>query len=286
VPTIESLFSQLQKPALWQRTPAPFWDDEHISKGMLEAHLNPDWDAASRKHETIDRSVKWLVEIIPPGGKILDLGCGPGLYTKRLSEMGYDTTGMDFSKRSIAHAKSQDAKTKYILENYLELDAAGEFDAVILIYCDYAALTPDERRLLLPKISRALKPGGLFVLDVFSEKIHEGKNESKSWTFHPNGGFWNAGPHLCLEAVYLYENNTVKASHYVVATREKVTEHIIWDTAYTVQKMANEVSPFGFQIKGVFDDACGSAHTPATETLCFILETINTVHFPRLTRAP
>ena len=31
---------------------------------MLEAHLNPEWDAASRKHSTIDRSVKWLSGII------------------------------------------------------------------------------------------------------------------------------------------------------------------------------------------------------------------------------
>ena len=101
------LFQSLQKPSLWQRSAEPFWDDEHISKGMLEAHLNPDWDAASRKHSFIDLSVKWISNIIPAGGKILDLGCGPGLYTKRLSDMGYDVTGMDYSRRSIAYAKGQ-----------------------------------------------------------------------------------------------------------------------------------------------------------------------------------
>jgi 2-polyprenyl-3-methyl-5-hydroxy-6-metoxy-1,4-benzoquinol methylase len=107
---INTLFHLLQKPALWQRSDEPFWDDEHISKGMLEAHLNPDWDAASRKHSYIDSSVKWLSSLIPANGKILDLGCGPGLYAKRFSDMGYTVTGMDFSKRSIAYAKSWDAK--------------------------------------------------------------------------------------------------------------------------------------------------------------------------------
>ena len=43
---IEPLFHLLKKPMLWQRSTEPFWDDEHISKGMLEAHLNPDLDAA------------------------------------------------------------------------------------------------------------------------------------------------------------------------------------------------------------------------------------------------
>ena len=55
---IDQLFRLLQKPVLWQRSAEPFWDDEHISKGMLEAHLNPDWEAASRKHSFIDRIQK------------------------------------------------------------------------------------------------------------------------------------------------------------------------------------------------------------------------------------
>jgi hypothetical protein len=62
---VNKLFSRLQKPALWQRSYELIWDDEHISKGMLEAHLNPNWDAASRKHSYIDRSAKWLESIIP-----------------------------------------------------------------------------------------------------------------------------------------------------------------------------------------------------------------------------
>jgi hypothetical protein len=57
---MSKLFSLLQKPALWQRSSEPFWDDEHISKGMLKAYLNPGWDEASRKHHYIDRSVEWL----------------------------------------------------------------------------------------------------------------------------------------------------------------------------------------------------------------------------------
>jgi hypothetical protein len=38
-----------------------FWDDPHISEKMLAAHLDPSSDLASRRPETIERSVKWLV---------------------------------------------------------------------------------------------------------------------------------------------------------------------------------------------------------------------------------
>jgi SAM-dependent methyltransferase len=270
---IDKLFHLLQKPALWQRSAKPFWDDEHISKGMLEAHLNPDWDAASRKHSFIDASVKWLSGVIPAHGKILDIGCGPGLYTKRLSDMGYSVTGMDFSKRSIEYAKSQDSITEYIYKNYLELDYTGVFDAILLIYGDFAALTPDERRTLIPKVNKALKPGSLFVLDVFTEKqFAKSKSNKTSWKLCNNGGFWSAEPHICLEATYLYDNNTVAVDQYIVITSGGMKEYLNWDTAYTIQRLTDEVSPFGFILKSVFDDVSGSPYTGKSEELCFVLE--------------
>lgn len=269
---MNKLFSLLQKPALWQRSSEPFWDDEHISKGMLEAHLNPDWDAASRKHSYIDRSVQWLSGVIPAKGKILDLGCGPGLYAKRLSDMGYDVTGMDFSKRSIAYAKSQDTKSEYIYKNYLELDYADTFDAVLLIYCDYAALTPEERQTLLPRVHKSLKQGGLFFFDVFTEKHFEGKANKTSWSLYEDDGFWSAEPHICLEATYLYENNTVAVDQYIVVSKNEIKEYLIWDTAYTVQKLTDEVSPHGFKVQEVFTDVCGISYTDEADTLCFMLK--------------
>lgn len=59
---ISQLIGLQQKPDPFTSGEALFWDDPHISAHLLEAHLNPDIDAASRNLETIDRSVKWLVE--------------------------------------------------------------------------------------------------------------------------------------------------------------------------------------------------------------------------------
>ena len=267
---IDKLFNLLQKPLLWQRSEEPFWDDEHISKGMLKAHLNPNWDAASRKHSFIDRSAIWLSSVIPKGSKILDIGCGPGLYTKRLSDMDYAVTGMDYSKRSITYAKSQDSKTDYIYQNYLELDYTGVFDAVILIYCDYGALTADERKMLVPKVYKALKPGGLFIFDVFTEKYFSRKSKKASWELYENGGFWNAEPYIYLEATHFYENGTVTGEQIIIVTTNGVKRYLLWDTAYTVERLIGEIAPFN--VKGAFDDVCGSQHYDGSETLCFVLE--------------
>ncbi len=270
---MKSLFALLQKPALWQRSSAPFWDDEHISKSMLACHLDPNSDAASRKQETIDASVGWLSTMIPAGGRVLDLGCGPGLYTKRLSEMGYLVTGMDFSRSSIEYAKSQDQKTCYLLNNYLDFTFADTFDAVTLIYGDYAALTPAERKILLGNVYRALKPGGLFIFDVFTDvQFKRCKADRTCWKLEENGGFWSAKPHILLEASYLYEHGTVSVDQCVVITDDEMTEYLIWDTAFTMQRLADEVLPAGYQLKSAYDDICGKPYTGEAETLCFVLE--------------
>ena len=112
--TVESLADVLSLLADWQARPAPFapgeehfWDDPHISAQMLAAHLDPDTDAASRRPETIEHTVDWIVATLElaPGMRVLDLGCGPGLYATRLARYGLRVTGVDCSRRSIGYAQ-------------------------------------------------------------------------------------------------------------------------------------------------------------------------------------
>jgi len=189
-----------------------------------------------------------------------------------LSDAGYDVTGMDLSKRSITYAKEHDTKTKYIHWDYLEMDYAEAFDVITLIYCDYAALIPNERKTLLSKIHRALKHNGLFIFDVFTEKTFKCRSEHTSWSYHENGSFWNDKPHLCLKAEYYYENHTVKVDKTIVVTESGIFEYLIWDTVFTKDTLLKEVTPFGFQMHSIYDDVCGSPYTGESDTLCFVLK--------------
>lgn len=69
-------------------TAKDLWTDEHVSKKMLAYHLNESVDAASRNHAFIDRSCAWIIHKfgLGDGSKVIDFGCGPGLYTSRLAE--------------------------------------------------------------------------------------------------------------------------------------------------------------------------------------------------------
>lgn len=275
---IDKLLQYLQKPELYMPSTSKFWDDEHISKGMLEAHLNPDLEAASRKHSFIDKSVEWINAIAPHDEyrRILDLGCGPGLYTQRMYNMGYSVTGIDFSTRSIDYAKATAIQNKwdinYVYKNYIDIDYNEEFDVVMLIYCDFGVLSHSERKILLNKIYKSLRKGGKFIFDVFTPKQYEGAKESSMWYINQGGGFWKDETYLCLEANYFYENNVRLNQVVVIDEAEKVDVYRIWDHYYTKEGISEEIKKAGFIKNQMFSDVSGTAYCETTKTLCIVAE--------------
>ncbi len=266
----KQLRSYLIKPKLYEKTSQLFWNDPHISKSMLEAHLNPNTNAASRKPAFIDASVEWLKTLMTMDTQLLDIGCGPGLYTKRLSDAGYNVSGLDFSIRSIEYAKSQDSKTKYIHLSYLEMDFTEQYDLITLIWCDYGALVYEDRVNLLKRVHQALKPGGRFILDVFSDSYHQKLVEKTSFEVCENGGFFSESPYISLNSLHTYEPN-VSSSRYVVVEEELVKTYNIWNTCFSRESIKLETESVGFKLVSIYSDVCGKEFSTESDTLCVTL---------------
>jgi len=145
--------------------PAPFqfytadelWTNEHTSKRMLTYHLNESIDISSRNIKFIESSVEWIVLRfgVNKNTEIADFGCGPGLYTTRLAERGASVTGIDFSVNSLAHAKQiavqKGLNINYVHTNYLDFETTHRFDLLTMIMCDFCALSPEQRKIMLSK---------------------------------------------------------------------------------------------------------------------------------------
>lgn len=93
---LQGIEEYLKKPKLYEPSVAKFWDEDHISKGMLGAHLNPSLESATRTHEFVKRSAAWIAETAPANQylRLLDMGCGPGIYAELFDVAG----GEYFSK--------------------------------------------------------------------------------------------------------------------------------------------------------------------------------------------
>lgn len=182
-------------------TASDLWTDEHTSAQMLSFHLNDNVDLSSRKLAFIDRSVDWLVQHlgIGTGVRVIDFGCGPGLYTARLAGRGADVTGIDFSPRSIQYAREQAATLgldiEYLNQNYLDFTTDQRFDVVLMIFCDFCALSPAQRQTMLTKFHSILKPGGRVVLDVYSLAAFDRRTELSGYEKNLLNGFWSPEPY-------------------------------------------------------------------------------------------
>lgn len=273
----ELLFQYAQRPALFAKSSAPLWDDEHISKGMLQAHLDPEWEAASRRHRFIDDSVEWIIRHsgIQSGAKILDLGCGPGLYTQRFAKRGFNVTGVDFSRRSVNYAKEQ-AKREgltidYIYQNYLSLSFENEFDLIVMIYCDFGVLPNEDARNLLKRVYAALKPGGRFLFDTFTPaKLATYRDDERSWE-RQESGFFRPIPYLSLFSRHIYEDAQAYVEQFVVMDEEERIEvYRNWNQCYSPETIKPLMEEAGFGELFFAGDVAGKEYSDQTETLCVV----------------
>ena len=268
---LELIMQLQQKPEPFAPGEPLFWDDPHISAQMLQWHLNPENDVASRRPETIQKSVDWIIATLKlqAGNSVLDLGCGPGLYAARLAEKGLHVTGVDYSRRSIAYATQYAAEHHldicYRYQDYLTLEDENLYDAALLIYGDFCPLSAEQREKLLDNVQRALKPGGYFALDV-TTPIHRQKCGNKNGWYAVETGFWKPGPHLVLEEGFAYPEQSIFLDQSIVIEENgKISVYRNWFQDFTRETITEELERAGFAVHSVWNDLLGTPFTENTE---------------------
>jgi 2-polyprenyl-3-methyl-5-hydroxy-6-metoxy-1,4-benzoquinol methylase len=155
-------------PQPWSEGEKIPWNEPGFSRRMLRVHLSQEHDWASRRATIIQKHVDWIHRefLCNSPARILDLGCGPGLYTSLLAGLGHDCTGVDFSPASIEYAIKNAQKAhlhcSYQLADIRKADLGSGYDLVIFIFGEFNVFTPADAMQILQKSQAALQPGGLF----------------------------------------------------------------------------------------------------------------------------
>ena len=247
-------------------TASDLWTDEHTSAQMLSFHLNEAIDVSSRRAEFIDRSVEWIASRfnIDGGTTIADFGCGPGLYTTRLAKRGANVTGIDFSGRSIEYAKGVAARDqlniKYAKQNYLDFETEDRFDLVLMIMYDFCALSPRQRRVILSKFHRILKPGGSVLLDVYSLSAFEQREEAATYEVNLLNGFWSPNKYYGFLNTFKYHGEKVALDKYTIVEAQRTRTVYNWLQYFTLEDLEREFVEAGFSIEGVYSDVAGTPY--------------------------
>lgn len=273
---LASLRGLAERPAPFAPHESRFWDDPYIATQMLAAHLDPTTDAASRRPETIERSVDWLVGQLGlrPGQRILDLGCGPGLYAIRLARRGLAVVGVDLSANSLDYARRATEREglpiEYVELDYRELDYAGRFDAALLIYFDLGVLSNADRDEVLARVHRALRPGGAFAFDVRTPKRPAPPDGTRIWSVSL-GGFWKPGPYVELTEYFQYAAADADLRQTIVVEADgQVSLYRIWEHYYTLDGVTAALEAAGFRVESAWTDLTGQPYDPDAASLGLI----------------
>jgi SAM-dependent methyltransferase len=249
-------------------TASDLWTDEHTSEQMLSYHLNEDVDLSSRKANFINRSVEWIATHfnISAGTKAADFGCGPGLYATQLAQRHADVTGIDFSKRSIQYAKEvadkEDLSIHYVTENYLDYETDEQFHLILMIMCDYCALSPTQRKKMLDKFQRILEPGGSVLLDVYSLNAFELREEAAKYEANQLDGFWSANRYYGFLNTFKYEKEKVVLDKYTLIEADRTRTVYNWLQYFSPEKLKREFLEYGFSVDDLYSDVTGTPFDP------------------------
>jgi len=241
------------------------WTNEHTSKQMLEYHLNQSIDAASRNKAFIEKSVEWIVSHfgLDNTTEIADFGCGPGLYATRFAKKGAIVTGIDFSESSLQYAKEkalqEELNIDYVHANYLDFTTSKKFDLITMIMCDFCALSPKQRRILLSKFYSFLKPGGSVLLDVYSLSSYDQKEESATYERNQLNGFWSPNDYYCFVNTFKYDEEKVILDKYTIVGKSGTRVVYNWLQYYSRDLLQKEFEENDFVVKDMFSDVSGNA---------------------------
>jgi SAM-dependent methyltransferase len=277
----ETIFEELER---INKRPEPFefytasdlWTDEHTSAQMLSFHLNEAIDVSSRKEEFINQSVEWIASRfdIERDSTIVDFGCGPGLYTTRLSKRGANVTGIDFSGRSIEYAKEvasrEQLKINYVKQNYLDFETEDRFNLVLMIMCDFCALSRTQRREILCKFHRILKTGGSVLLDVYSIAAFEQREEAATYEANLLNGFWSPNKYYGFLNTFKYYGEKVVLDKYTIVEAQRTRTVYNWLQYFALEDLEKELVEAGFSIEGVYSDVAGAPYDRSSNEFAVI----------------
>ena len=182
-------------------------------------------------------------------GLVIDLGCGSGLWARRLVDAGYRVLGIDLSRHMIAIARQRAPECTFRRASFLDIDFPPCAAITSLGECFNYLFDDRNRRASLGRLFRrayrALQSGGLLVFDVAEPGRAEGSDRR----------FWKGRDWACLtefdhdrQRDRLTRRNTTFRK---VGRQYRRAEETHVQQLYRGSQLANDLREIGFRIRTV-----------------------------------
>lgn len=266
------------------KTPEPFkegtheiWLDQERADLVMKSHFDENIPGGSRGSDFINEAVDFIHNVAPVEKykNIVDLGCGPGLYSQRLAKLGYEVVGIDFNKNAIDFAinaaKEENLSIEYRNEDFTSIELEQKFDIALLIYQIYGVFGPEKRKKILRNIHSGLKSEGLLLMDVLSEKSYENYEQKLMWWIADKGSPFSDKEHLVLYSSRKYPNKVTLASNVIAFGDGKLINYNYWNQHFSIEDLEKEVNESGFKLEKVYADVNGGEYSDELDSFAVLL---------------
>lgn len=130
------------------------------------------YDRAAERHAAwaqgtrVDERARYtalILDRLPEGAAVLELGCGNGIPVARALAERFAVTGVDLSARHVEMARRNVPNATFLQGDMTALDFAPASFGAITAFYSIIHVPREEHPGLLRNIARWLRPGGLFV---------------------------------------------------------------------------------------------------------------------------
>ena len=148
-------------------------ETDHYRKEYVRTFVDK-WDELIDWAGRAESEGQFFIDILRARGKerVLDVACGTGFHSVRLTEAGFDVTASDGAASMVAKAFENGQARGLILKTaqadwrWLNRDINGKYDAIVCLGNSFTHLHKEsERRRALAEFYAALKHDGLLILD-------------------------------------------------------------------------------------------------------------------------
>ncbi|QNP66895.1 class I SAM-dependent methyltransferase [Streptomyces genisteinicus] len=190
---------------------------------------------------------------IPAGARVLDLCCGPGVFTIPLALRGADVTGVDRSpvllERGRKRAADTGAAPRFVEADVLDYRPDGPYDVVLNMFTSFGYFEdPADNARVLETMHDALAPGGSLVLDLAGKELLARRVEPPKVV--------RRGEDLLVQTDTVLDDWARLRSDWVLVRGERVTRaSLVWFvySAVELRAMLREAGFGEIEVYGGFD---------------------------------
>jgi len=146
-----------------KRTPRQM--DENLKKQqeLYDQTWRKGLEAGKEERGNLKTNLEFLAEtnLLKPGNKILEIGCGIGSVVAELTTQGYDVTGTDISRQAISYGLKKYGNIKLDVQTAEELQFENETFDIVLSFDLFEHIARIDRHV--SEVFRVLGPGGYYL---------------------------------------------------------------------------------------------------------------------------